>query len=165
MYDYVRWIFGLEFCTPRYLISRELGLMKLSVWWGLRARRYEKRLQLERAGRIARKCWKEKRQYGWRYVEEKEKYLNRIEWDMEIKERIEWNREEIEKEIIETEKCRLRKEEEERIKKARYNKRYKEFKVLEGCPRYLKAENLEEIDKGEVRALVKLKCGNLKKCE
>jgi len=52
---------------------------------------------------------------------------------------------------------RLRKEE-ERIKKARYNKRYKEFKVLEGCPRYLKAENLEEIDKGEeVRALIKLK--------
>jgi len=30
MYDYVRWIFGLEFCTPRYLISRKLGL-KLSV--------------------------------------------------------------------------------------------------------------------------------------
>jgi len=55
----------------------------------------------------------------------------------------------------------LRKEE-ERIKKARYNTRYKEFKALEGCPRYLKVENLEEIGKREeVRALVKLRCGNL----
>jgi len=49
-----------------------------------------------------------------------------------------------------------------RIKKARYNSRYKEIKVLEGCPRYLKEGNLEEIDKEEeVRALVKLRCGNL----
>jgi len=31
MYDYVRWMFGIEFCTPRYLISRELGLLKLST--------------------------------------------------------------------------------------------------------------------------------------
>jgi len=56
----------------------------------------------------------------------------------------------------------LRKEEDERIKKARYNTRYKEFKALEGCSRYLKTENLEEIGKGEeIRALVKLRCGNL----
>jgi len=24
MLGYVRWIFGLEFCTPRYIITREL---------------------------------------------------------------------------------------------------------------------------------------------
>jgi len=105
MYDYVRWIFGLEFCTPRYLISRKLGLMKLSVVWGLRARRYKERLQLGRADRIARECWMEKRQYGWRdkYGEGK-KYLNRIRWNAEIEKRIEWNREIIEKEVIERER-------------------------------------------------------------
>jgi len=53
----------------------------------------------------------------------------------------------------------MRREEEERIKNVRYNKRYKEIKVLERCKRYLKEGNLEEINKGEeVRALVKLKC-------
>jgi len=37
MYDYVRWIFGLEFCTPRYLIeARKLGMRKLRVGWELR---------------------------------------------------------------------------------------------------------------------------------
>jgi len=56
----------------------------------------------------------------------------------------------------------LRKKEEEKIKKARYNTRYKEFKVLEGCPRYLKDENLEKKGKREeVKALVKLRCSNL----
>jgi len=61
---------------------------------------------------------------------------------MEVEERVEWNREEMEKEVTERERNRLRKEEEEN---ARYNTRYKEISVLEGCPRYLEAENLEEI--------------------
>jgi len=110
----------------------------------------------------------EKKQYAWkdRYGEEREKYLNRIGWDMEVEERVEWNREEMEKEVTERERSRLRKEEEERIKNARYkeitiNTRYKEISVLEGCSRYLKAKNLEEISKGEIRALIKLRCGNL----
>jgi len=87
----------------------------------------------------------EKKQYGWkdRYGEEKEKYLNRIGWNLEVEKRVEWNREEMEKEVTERERSRLRKEEEEeRIKNARYNTRYKEISVLEGYPRYLKAENL-----------------------
>jgi len=25
MVDYIRWLFGLDFCTPRYIISREVG--------------------------------------------------------------------------------------------------------------------------------------------
>jgi len=76
MYDYVRWMFGLEFCTPRYLISRELGLLKLSVIWGIRASRFKKRVKIGRAGKITKECWVEKKQYGWkdRYGEEKEKY-------------------------------------------------------------------------------------------
>jgi len=27
MFDYIRWMFGIEFCTPRYI--QELGLLKL----------------------------------------------------------------------------------------------------------------------------------------
>lgn len=36
MLDYVRWIFNLDFCTPRYLMSRELGLEKLRIRRGIR---------------------------------------------------------------------------------------------------------------------------------
>jgi len=81
---------------------------------------------------------------------------------LEVGERAEWNNEELEKGIIEYERGILRKEKEERISNARYNPRYKEIGVAEGCPRYLKTESLEEASKGdEIRALVKLRCGNL----
>jgi len=45
MMDYIRWIFGLEFCTPRYIIAKELTLDKLRVGWGIRVRRYEKKVK------------------------------------------------------------------------------------------------------------------------
>jgi len=69
--------------------------------------------------------------------------------EKEIIEREKYKLRSEEKEIIEREKYKLRSEEKERIKKARYNTRYKEIKVLKECPRYLKEENLKEIDKGE----------------
>jgi len=31
MIDYIRWIFRLDFCTPRYIMNRELGLEKLKI--------------------------------------------------------------------------------------------------------------------------------------
>lgn len=54
MLDYVRWVFKLEFCTPRYLITRELRIFKLKVGWGIRARRYEERIKIGIAGKIAK---------------------------------------------------------------------------------------------------------------
>jgi len=50
----IRWIFGLEFCTPRYIIARELTLDKLRVGWGIRARRFEKKVKRGRAGEIVK---------------------------------------------------------------------------------------------------------------
>jgi len=32
----------LDFCTPRYIILKELGIQKLKTEWGCRAIRYEK---------------------------------------------------------------------------------------------------------------------------
>jgi len=66
-----------------------------------------------------------------------------------VEEGIEWNREEKGKEIIERVKCKMRKEEEKRIMKSRYNPKYKSLMVVEDHPRYLKEENLEEFEKGE----------------
>jgi len=38
MMDYVRWIFRLDYCTPRYVITREIGMDKLRIGWGIRAK-------------------------------------------------------------------------------------------------------------------------------
>jgi len=52
--------------------------------------------------------------------------------------------------------------EDNKIAKARYNRRYKELRLEERGPRYLKKENIEDLSKeDEVRALIKLRCGNL----
>lgn len=45
MLDYVRWAFRLDFCTPRYLIMREIGLKKQKIRWGIRAKRFEEKVK------------------------------------------------------------------------------------------------------------------------
>jgi len=76
MFDYVRWMFGIEFCTPRYLISRELGLLKLSAVWGIRANRFKERIKIGRAGKIAKECWLEKNNTGgWTDMGKKKKNI------------------------------------------------------------------------------------------
>lgn len=58
--DYVRWIFRLDFHTSRYLMTRELSLEKLKVRWGIRARRYEKKIKGMKDSRWIKRYWKEK---------------------------------------------------------------------------------------------------------
>jgi len=54
MLDYTRWLFRLDFCTPRYLITRELYMDKLRIRWGIRARRYELKVKGGKAKEIAK---------------------------------------------------------------------------------------------------------------
>lgn len=81
--DYIRCVFNLDFCTPRYIRRRELGIEKLKIRWGIRARRFEMIKRMEDT-RWAKECWKEKRENGWkeRYgkkgMEEKEKDITII---------------------------------------------------------------------------------------
>lgn len=42
--DYTRWLFKLDFCTLRYLITRKLDLEKLKIKWGLRAKKYGEKI-------------------------------------------------------------------------------------------------------------------------
>jgi len=35
-----------NFCTSRYLISKELGLLKLNAVWGIRANRFEEKIRI-----------------------------------------------------------------------------------------------------------------------
>jgi len=65
--DYIRWLFGLDFCTPRYVITRELIMDKLRVDWGIRARRYEEKVKKGGTEGIAKLLERERRIWmeGW----------------------------------------------------------------------------------------------------
>lgn len=43
--DYIKWGFRIDFCSTRYLITKKLGLTKLKIRWGLRAKRYEEKIE------------------------------------------------------------------------------------------------------------------------
>lgn len=40
----MRWLFRLEFCTPRYIMTKELRMDKLGIGWGIRAMRFEEKI-------------------------------------------------------------------------------------------------------------------------
>lgn len=79
MIDYIRWIFNLNFCTPRYIVRRELSIEKLKIRWGIRTRRYEEKIKRMEEERWVKSCWKEKKNGDWKdkYSEERERYYNR----------------------------------------------------------------------------------------
>ncbi|EZA59688.1 hypothetical protein X777_16573, partial [Ooceraea biroi] len=60
MEDYVRWVFRLDFCTPRYILRRELGIKKAKIEWGIRARTFEEKSRKEEVKELVRRCWEEK---------------------------------------------------------------------------------------------------------
>lgn len=45
MLDYIKWGFRIDFCSTRYLITKKLGLTKLKIRWGLRAKRYGEKIE------------------------------------------------------------------------------------------------------------------------
>lgn len=166
MMDYTRWIFGLEFCTPRYVIARELMMDKLRVGWGIRARRYEVKIKEGRAGKIAKECWIEKETYDWddKYGKERESYYNRNGWGVEAKEIKEGGDNDFELKLINRERDNQRQWEESKILSAKYNSRYKDIGTMYDLPGYLRRESIIDTSRGEeVRALIKLRCGNLEK--
>ena len=58
--NYYRWILGLDFCTPRYLVERETGTQKLKVVWGIRALKFEEKLLQLQKDRLPKMCLIEK---------------------------------------------------------------------------------------------------------
>ena len=63
MLDYVRWIFNLDFCIPRYVIMRQV-MDKFKIGWGLKARKYEEKIKSGNTDNVVRECWEEK-SYDW----------------------------------------------------------------------------------------------------
>lgn len=164
MMDYVRWMFRLDFCTPRYLISRELRMDSLKIGWGIRAMRFEEKVRNKEKDSLLRRCWDEKLANGWsdRYSKERERYYNRMGWNMEEIEISRSNGKNLEDEVILREQDSQRSREDEKISLARYNIRYKDINPRESGPRYLHVDCIDDVGRGEeIRALLKLRCGNL----
>lgn len=50
-----------------------------------------------------------------------------------------------------------------RIREARYNSRYKDIDLGIGKPSYLREKNMDNILVEEIRALIRIRCGNMEK--
>lgn len=95
-------VIQVRICTPRYLATKELGMEKLRIGWGIRAKRYEDRIKSGAAKNIAKKCLFEKSKQGRKdlYSKEREYYFNRSEWEVETIEAWEGGKEELEFELV-----------------------------------------------------------------
>jgi len=163
MCDYVRWLFNIDFCTPRYIIYREIGLEKLRIGWGIRAWRFEGRCKRD-GGKIIKECWKEKEERDWidLYGRERMCFWRRCGGYGGEGMGTEGDQTKREEEVMLNEREKIKEEGTFRIERARYNSRYKELLVDGKIPRYLERKNLENMTRGEgVRALTRLRCGNL----
>jgi len=140
---YLRWMMGVSWRTPGYMIREELQRDKLRVRAGRRAWGFEERLAEGRGSELARRCWDE--------IRERIKRGGRLSaWERERKEffeergkeagMVEREREEGALNFNRLEECDRKEQKEERwgkIKNSKYNKWYKRIKG-EGIPGYLK---------------------------
>ena len=164
MLDYVRWIFNLKFCTPRYMMSNELGLKKLRIGWGIRAMKYEEKIRAADDNRWIKMCWLDKEGNDWkdRYGRDRAKYFNRNGWSIVAVNALRREGRDLVKEMSKRDEDVQRQIEESSILNSRYNKRYKNLsRELDGC-KYLRKEYMDKYDKGDsIRALANLRCGNM----
>ncbi|XP_024875959.1 trichohyalin-like, partial [Temnothorax curvispinosus] len=117
---YIRWVLGANVRTPWYLVREELQREKLRGRAGMRAWRFEKKLEEGGGSELARSAWEELK-----------------EREMEGKAGSDWERERGKFFEDRGDRETQRKERWERIEKSEYNKWYKWIKG-EGIPGYLK---------------------------
>lgn len=162
MLDYVRWIFRIDLCTPRYIILKKLGLEAMRIRCGLWAREFEKKVKEKSEENLMKICWREKENLVKKelYSRQKERYYNRNGWSTEAIEEMNNRGIDICRIIRERERDIQGQTIEGKIREANYNKRYRE--LVKDRPHYLLQESLDRVEKGDmVRALVKARCGNL----
>ncbi|XP_024868138.1 golgin subfamily A member 6-like protein 6 [Temnothorax curvispinosus] len=139
---YIRWIFGLNWRTPGYMVRDEVEREKMRGRASKRAWKFEKKLEEGNGGGIARKCleemkerWKRGKIIG-KWEQERKSYLE------ELGVRVE-EEEELEVENLESrEKAKQKQERMEKIVESKYNRWYKCIRK-DGIPGYLK-KNWEE---------------------
>ena len=140
---YMKWVLGVDYCTPGYMVREELqrGMMKGGA--GMRAWGYERKLEEGKGGELARECWEEMKRRmrrgkvleGWE--EEREQYYKDKGWTVEEVERLRDKGELRGEELVERERRTQEEERWRKIGEGKYNKWYGRVKGV-GVPGYLK---------------------------
>lgn len=140
MIDYFRQVLRIDFCTLRYLVKKELGLEKLKVRSGIKARKYEGKVRNMDEKKWVKVCWRKKQEQGWTnlYGREREKFYNNG-WGLAAVD--EMNREERDmvRELKEKKEDVQRQEDDRRIREAKFNREYK---------------NMIEIDREQIYGII-----------
>ncbi|XP_066590571.1 trichohyalin-like [Prorops nasuta] len=159
---YLKWVLGLDWMTPGYMVREETKREKVRIRAAKRAWDYEERLREGKGSWWARECLREieerERKGGkisrWeegrrKFMEERGRKRGGVGWEKKEE------RERIWKEIEEGEKEREMKERRGRIEVSRYNRWYKMIRE-EGEPKYLAGGRKE----GEWRRVARFRMGN-----
>lgn len=156
--NHFRWILGLDYCTPRYLVRKELNVNKMREKWSMRALKYEERIRKLGEERLVKICWMEKQNMKEKeiYSKEREEYLNGRGWSS-LGFELERSRgrnmyTELEKRGKDIEWQEI----EGRIRESKYNGRYSR-KNEEELPEYTR--NCRSGT--EIKTKARLRCGNL----
>lgn len=156
--DYVRWVLGLDFCTLRYIIYKEIELEKMKIRWGLRAWNFEEKVRDSEESRITKICWMEKQKDLGKGRRERTEFLNNLGYSEELIGMWEMQGRNIEEEIVKRGIDIEKQSRRSKIEEAKCNSKFKDF-VREGIPRYLTNEKL-----GKYRGTIaRIRCGNVKR--
>ncbi|XP_077255453.1 uncharacterized protein LOC143893678 [Temnothorax americanus] len=140
---YIRWVLGADVRTPWYLVREKLQREKLRGRAGMRAWRFEKKLEEGGGSELARSAWEELKEReregkaGSDWERERGKFFEDRGVGLKEVEKIRGDGEEWFLKLFEGDRETQRKERWERIEKSEYNKWYKWIKG-EGIPGYLK---------------------------
>lgn len=155
---YIKWILGLDKCTPDYIVLEETKRDKIRTEAGKRVLDFEKVMRYKTNNGLLRECRKEldkepRRTTKWR--RQREEFLEAkgwSRWEMEAREQ---NGEDITTEWMEKDRAEVYKIREERIRNTRYLPEYNTWRV-QGIPGYLTKPG----EKGEIKMMARFRCGN-----
>jgi len=155
---YMRWILGLDRCTPGYVVREELKLEKISIEAGSRALKFQEKMKRRTENWMLRECRKENGKEYWKgtrwgkAMERMYQEGGREQWEWEA-------RDDRGENIIEEWMGNRREEnKKERRKKIEESKSAKEYKrwLTEEKPKYLEIKG-----KGKkIRTIARFRCCN-----
>lgn len=155
---YIKWILGLDRCTPDYIVLEETKRDKLKTDAGRRALKFEYFIKNKTENQLLKECRKEtekvvKEIKGWR--RDREEFLEEKGWNRwEIQAREEKG-EDIVEEWVQKDKHDVERERTSKIMKTRYMPEYRRW-CTEELPEYLDKPG----KKGETVTIARFRCGN-----
>jgi hypothetical protein len=138
---YLRWILGLDWATPNYIVQEETKRDLLRIETGKRATRYETKIRRQRTNKILTKILKDMDggRTKTRWTEDRRKYFERCGWsEGEVRRRIEEG-EEVGEELTERDRQVQQQGQRNKINTSKYNTNYKYFTISQQPPAYLTA--------------------------